>query len=231
MHKRIGEKIAGRVYDLVRSLVESLGGFMTYEKNDFRYGAWIITMGEKSKVFEAGGDQSFPEFDKMHKPKVQHPQHWDDYLNELQPDAKSRLLITMGLSPVPENENDDLFQLIERAKWKFAWTYARTYPHEYTTKAMFNLEDHAKLIGLIEKYGIVEPFNQYRNKYLYFSDRKYWHMGNPYSEEPAEQPNIINRTWLDVRRHSENVKHVWTPEEVELQMRIWEIQLKKKKKS
>jgi len=35
------------------------------------------------------------------------------------------------------------------------------------------------------------------------------------------------RTWVDVRRHADNVKHVWTAEEVDLQMRLWEIQLEK----
>jgi hypothetical protein len=52
-------------------------------------------------------------------------------------------------------------------------------------------------------------------------------MGDPYSEDPEKQPNVINRTWLDVRRYAENVKHRWTAEEVELQKRIWEIQLEK----
>jgi hypothetical protein len=52
-------------------------------------------------------------------------------------------------------------------------------------------------------------------------------MGEPYSEDPEKWPNVINRTWIDVRRHAENVKHVWTAEEIELQQRLWEIQLEK----
>jgi hypothetical protein len=217
-------------YGLVRALVESLGGSMTYKKSGFRFGAWVITKGEKNKIIEACGNQSFPELDKLYKPKVKNPRNWDDYLNELQPDADFRLLILMGLSPVPEDEHNDLSRAIGRAKWKFAWTYARTLPHEYTTKAMCDEETHGRLIVFIEKYGIVEPFNQYRSKYLYFGDRKYWHMGDPNSDDPEEQPNVINRTWVDVRRHAENVKHTWTPEEVELQKRIWEIQQEKREK-
>jgi len=46
-------------------------------------------------------------------------------------------------------------------------------------------------------------------------------------ENPEDWPNVINRTWVDVRRHAVNVKHRWTAEEVELQMRLWEIQLEK----
>jgi hypothetical protein len=218
-----------KAYGLVHALVESLGGSMTFEKSGFRYGAWVITMGKISKIIEAGGDQSFPELDKLYKPKVKNPRQWDDYMNELQPDAYFRLMILMGLSPVPEDEHNDLLRTIGRAKWKFAWTYARTYPHEYTTKSMCDEQIHERLIVFIEKYGIVEPFNQYRNKYLYFGDRKYWHMGDPYSEDPEQQPNVINRTFIDIRRHAENVSHRWTPEEVELQKRIWEIQLEKKK--
>ncbi len=49
-------------------------------------------------------------------------------------------------------------------------------------------------------------------------------MGEPYSEDPEKRPNVINRAWVDVRRHAANVKHRWTHEEVELQMRLWEIQ-------
>jgi len=52
-------------------------------------------------------------------------------------------------------------------------------------------------------------------------------MGEPYSDDPELRPNVINRTWVDVRRHAENVKHRWTVEEVELQQRLWEIQLEK----
>lgn len=223
--------MTGRAYDLVRTLVESLGGTMVYEKSGFPHGAWVINLGEKNKVFEAKGDQSFPELDKLHLPKVKKPRRWEDYQNELQPDAKSRLFVTMGLPPVPEDLLEELGQIVERAMWKFAWSYARTLPHEYTTKANCQLEDHATLIDYIEKYGIVEPFNQYRSKYLYYGERKYWHMGDPTSEDPEQQPNVINRTWIDVKRHAENVKHAWTAEEVELQQRIWEIQLEKKIKN
>jgi len=50
-------------------------------------------------------------------------------------------------------------------------------------------------------------------------------MGNPNSDYPEDWPNVINRTWADVRQHAANVSHRWTGEEVELQMRIWEIQI------
>jgi hypothetical protein len=52
-------------------------------------------------------------------------------------------------------------------------------------------------------------------------------MGDPASADPERWPDVINRVWVEVRRHAENVKHRWTPEEVQLQQRLWEIQLKK----
>ena len=36
-----------RAYDLVRSMVENLGGSMKYEHEGYRYGAWVITVGKK----------------------------------------------------------------------------------------------------------------------------------------------------------------------------------------
>jgi hypothetical protein len=219
--------MADRAYGLVRILIERNGGSMTYERKGYRYGAWIITLGEKSIVLKADGNQSFPELDRLYVPKIQKPKDWNDYVDQLVPDAELRLFALFGTSPVAEDEKKQLEQIIERTKWKFAWTYARTYPHEYTTKILCDLNDHAKLIEYIEKYGVRERFGNYFNKYFYFGERKYWHMGDPYSDDPEKQPNVINRTWLDVRRHAENVKHRWTAEEVELQKRIWEIQLEK----
>ncbi len=83
-------------------------------------------------------------------------------------------------------------------------------------------DDEAK-----ELAQLIERFGKSRRKYFYFEQRKYWHMGEPHSEDSDKWPNVINRTWVDVRRHAANVKHVWTAEEVELQIRLWEIQLEK----
>ncbi|HOT91652.1 MAG TPA: hypothetical protein PLJ78_04840 [Anaerolineae bacterium] len=224
--------MSGRAYELIRALVERLGGSMYYERKGHRYGAWVIRIDESNVTIESSGNRSFPELDRLYVPRVPNPRHWDDYLDELVPDAEARLLSLLGISEkrpkrLPDDEIEELAQLVERAKWKFAWTYARTYPHEYTTRVLCNPEDHARLIECIERYGVVERFGKSRRKYFYFQERKYWHMGDPHSENPDDWPNVINRTWVDVRRHAENVRHVWTPEKVELQMRLWEIQLEK----
>ncbi len=199
---------------------------MVYERKGYQHG---IRIDENSVTIKAGGNRSFPQLDRLYVPRVPEPRHWDDYTDELLPDAETQLLSMLG-SNKPERLPDEmkgLAQLIERTKWKFAWTYARTYPHEYTTKALCSPEDHARLIDCIERYGVIERFGVSRRKYFYFEERKYWHMGEPHSEDSEKWPNVINRTWVDVRRHAANVKHRWTPEEVKLQMRLWEIQLEK----
>jgi hypothetical protein len=227
-----GALVSSRAYALIRSIVERLGGSMIYERKGHRYGAWVIKIGERAVVIEASGNQSFPDLDRLYVARRPNPEHWDDYSDELVPDAEAQLLSMLGISdsgPVglPDDEMNELSQLIERTRWRFAWTYARTYPHEYTTKDFCSPEDHARLIDCIERYGVIERFGNSHRKYFYFKERKCWHMGEPHSEDPEKWPNVINRTWVDVRRHAENVRHRWTAEEVELQMRLWEIQLEK----
>lgn len=211
-------------YGPIRTLVERLGGSMVYEREGYRYGAWVIRLGEQCLLVEAHGEQSFPALDKLYGPPVLQPRHWDDYNGVLVPEAKRRLLALLG---IPPEDASGLAPLIERTKWRFAWTYARTYPHEYTTLKFCRADDHAWLIDCIEQQGVLERFGNSQRKYLHFEERKYWHMGDPSSADPEQWPNVINRTWVDVRRHAANVAHVWTPEEVELQQRIWEIQLEK----
>lgn len=221
-----------RAYDKVRSLVERLGGTMTYVRQGYRYGAWLISIGGRCATVEASGHRSFLKLDQLYVPRVSAPQTWDDYADELLPDAEARLLAILeasGDAPAsgPDAEPEELAQVIARTAWKFAWTYARTFPHEYTTRDRCRPEDHARLVDCIERYGVIERFGNTSRKYWHFQERKYWHMGDPHSADPAEWPNVINRSWEDVRRHAENVRHRWTPEEVDLQMRLWEIQLEK----
>jgi len=207
---------------------------MVWAKRGYRHGAWIITLRDKRAVIQASGEQSFPALDGLLVPVAADPKTWNDYSNELLPDAEERLLGTLrdapGPEPFPSDEVDGLQELVERAQWRFSWRMARTYPHEYTTKTKERCapDDHASLIDCIERYGVRERFGDDWRNYFYFEDRKYWHMGDAYSSDPEERPNVINRTWVDVRRHEENVRYgSWTKEEIELQKRIWEIQLEK----
>jgi hypothetical protein len=86
-----------RAYDKVRSLVEDLGGSMIYVRKGYRYGAWIITIGEKSEIIEAEGNQSIPKLDRLYEPNKSDPKHWKDYDNKLVPDAEAKLLVMLGI--------------------------------------------------------------------------------------------------------------------------------------
>ena len=219
--------MASLAYAQIRSLVERRGGTMIYEHAGHRHGAWLIAIGGRSLAVEATGERSFPQLDRLYVPRVPEPQTWDDYEDELVPGAEARLLGLLCTAELSGGQVEELEQIVAHTHWKFAWTYARTYPHEYTTRQLCDPADHARLIDCIERYGLVESFGTAYRKYFYFGERKYWHMGDPSSPDPEQWPNVINRAWVDVRRHAENVKHRWTPEEVELQQRLWEIQLEK----
>ena len=221
-----------RAYGSIRSLVEHLGGSMVWAKRGYSHGAWLITIADRRVTIAASGKQSFPQLDGLLVPLKPDPKTWNDYTNDLLPDAEARLLAMLRDAPPPDcfpsEQVDGLAELIERTHWRFSWTLARTYPHEYTTltKERCIPDDHARLIDCIERYGVLERYGSESRKYFHFQERKYWHMGDPYSSDPEERPNVINRTWLDVRRHEENVRYSsMTAEEIELQKRIWEIRL------
>ena len=91
-------------------------------------------------------------------------------------------------------------------RWRFAKTYVESYPHEYVLQQWGDADAFSKAIQLIEQWGLVESFWKAERRYLYVDERKYWHMGNATSENPAERPTLINRTWLDVSRYRENAK-------------------------
>jgi hypothetical protein len=90
--------------------------------------------------------------------------------------------------------------------WRFAKTYVESYPHEYTVQHQGDPTDFQRAIRCIERWGVVESFWGEERKYFYVDDRKYWHMGNPSSEKPEDQPTLINRTWLDVARYRDQAR-------------------------
>ena len=179
-----------RVYDLLRSLVEHLGGSMRYERAGHRYGAWVIRVADREATIQAVGQHAFPDLDRLHVPAIDNPRRWEDYEHELVPDAEQRLLALLkgasGSNGPSCTESLELRSFIEQTRWKFAWTYARTYPHEYTTRSLCPPEHHSTLIESIERYGITERFGTSMRKYLYFDERKYWHMGTPESDNPDD---------------------------------------------
>ena len=84
--------MAVRPYDAIRKMVERLNGTMVYQREGYRYGAWIVRINERVLVAEATGNRSFPDLDGLHVPKNAIPRHWDDYSTELLPAAEELLM-------------------------------------------------------------------------------------------------------------------------------------------
>jgi hypothetical protein len=115
-----------------------------------------------------------------------------------------------------------LARWVEETHWRFAKTYVGSYPHEYTLKRFCTPQAHARVLALVEELGVVEPFLDSRRKYLYFGDRKFWHMGNPASPDPTRHCDVINRTWLDVSRYRDDARRLgFDGPELEGMVRTW----------
>ena len=95
---------------------------------------------------------------------------------------------------------------VVNSRWQFAKTYVESYPHEYTLERWGDADVFRTAIHCIERWGLPESFWNAQRKYLYINDRKYWHMGNASADNGADQPTLINRTWLDVGRYREQAK-------------------------
>ncbi len=52
--------MSDRAYDLLRAIVERLGGSMLYERKGYRHGAWVISIGANSTTIEARREPLFP---------------------------------------------------------------------------------------------------------------------------------------------------------------------------
>jgi hypothetical protein len=94
------------------------------------------------------------------------------------------------------------------SRWQFAKTYVRSYPHEYTLVSWADGDVFREAIACIEHWGVSETFLNAQRKYLYINDRKYWHMGQAMSENVADRPTLINRTWLDVGCYREQARNL-----------------------
>jgi hypothetical protein len=81
-----------RAYGKLRDIIERCGGSMTYRRQGYRYGAWKISLDGKTKIFESTGNRRLPALDRLYVPNVRNPKTWDDYSDELVPDAERQLL-------------------------------------------------------------------------------------------------------------------------------------------
>lgn len=91
--------MSNRAYDEIRTLIEQRGGTMKYEKEGYEFGAWVIRLGGRTAIIEAPGIGSFPKLDRLYVPKIKSPRGWEDYTNQLVPDAEAKLLAMLKIDP------------------------------------------------------------------------------------------------------------------------------------
>jgi guanosine-3',5'-bis(diphosphate) 3'-pyrophosphohydrolase len=119
---------------------------------------------------------------------------------------------------------------VAESPWKFAKTYVDSYPHEYTLIQQGDPVRFQAAITCIERWGVVEKFWSSRRLYLYVDGRKYWHMGNPESENPDDRPTLINRAWTDVVRYTDNARALgYDGERLRELVEHWKVKLEQAK--
>lgn len=88
-----------RAYGELRDILEWRDGSMRYQRAGYRYGAWILTLNDKTKVLESTGRKTLPQLDKLYIPMVPNPKTWDDYTHNLVPCAEAKLLDLLDSDP------------------------------------------------------------------------------------------------------------------------------------
>jgi hypothetical protein len=85
---------------------------------------------------------------------------------------------------------EDVKSFIEKTKWIFAKTYAKTAPHEYIVRDNLLNEDKNsfdEFAEIIKEQGYTKNFYNTEFKYLNIGDKKYWHMG-----EVINRDDVVN---------------------------------------
>jgi len=93
--------------------------------------------------------------------------------------------------PTPEEDVEFMKGYIDRVRWKFAKTYAKSAPHEYTIREWDEEreEEFIRFVKIIRTYGYPERFWKKINFYYEVDGMKYWTMGYPV----REITKVINR--------------------------------------
>jgi hypothetical protein len=80
-----------RPYEELRVSIEQLGGSMIHVKEGYQWGAWVVTLNGRTKVFEPNGN-TYLELDRLYVPAVSDPRHYRDYTKNLVDGAVERLI-------------------------------------------------------------------------------------------------------------------------------------------
>lgn len=83
---------------------------------------------------------------------------------------------------------DEVRAFVERAEWRFAKTYAQTWPHEYVLRDSRNADALLALARHIFTHGANGRFYSQVRKYHHEGGKVYWSMANR-----PEDATLINR--------------------------------------
>lgn len=89
---------------------------------------------------------------------------------------------------VPTRFPDDLRAFVETAPWRFAKTYAATWPHEYVVRTAENATMLLALARHIFDHGVEGRFYSHVRKYHHEAGKVYWSMA-----DRPEGATLINR--------------------------------------
>ena len=83
---------------------------------------------------------------------------------------------------------EDVRRFVESATWKFAKTYAATWPHEYVVRTSENASMVLALARHIFEHGVDGRFYSQVRKYHHEGGKVYWSM-----DDTPEETDLINR--------------------------------------
>jgi hypothetical protein len=83
---------------------------------------------------------------------------------------------------------DDVRKFVESTPWRFAKTYAATWPHEYVVRTPENAEMILALARHIFEHGVEGRFYSQVRKYHHEAGKVYWSM-----DPTAEATDLVNR--------------------------------------
>lgn len=80
-----------------------------------------------------------------------------------------------------------LKRFIENSKWRFAITYAKTWPHEYIVQEHVDNALFLALAHFIDTNGYESHFYKMKQVYFDYSGNTYWHMENIINRCPESE--------------------------------------------
>lgn len=100
------------------------------------------------------------------------------------PSCEYQAVASETLPPLPE----DVRRFVESTSWRFAKTYAETWPHEYVVETPENATMVLALARHIFEHGVDGRFYSQVRKYHHEGGKVYWSM-----DDTPEETDLITR--------------------------------------